>query len=387
MFQIKTMNAIAQAGLDVLGPDYRAGSDLYNEDGILVRSAKLHDYPFPESLLAVARAGAGPNNIPVERCAQAGIVVFNTPGANANAVKELAICALLLASRNVLGGADWVREQAATPGVDVAAAVEKGKSAFVGPEIYHKTLGVIGLGAIGVLVANAALSLGMEVYGYDPYLSVDTALRLDRHVHVVKDLGELYRRADYVTLHLPYTDATRGTINAEALAAMKDGVRILNLARGELVDDEAMIAALESGKAACYVTDFPDDTITLAKNVVAIPHLGASSPESEENCAVMAARQLKDYLENGNIKNSVNFPNVEMERSGVQRLCIVHKNIPAMLANITLQLSKNGINVENMTNKSRGDYAYTLVDLGAAAEEEALAGIRAIPGIIRLRVI
>ncbi len=387
MFQIKTMNAIAQAGLDVLGPDYRAGSDLYNEDGILVRSAKLHDYPFPESLLAVARAGAGTNNIPVERCAQAGIVVFNTPGANANAVKELAICALLLASRNVLGGADWVREQAATPGVDVAAAVEKGKSAFVGPEIYHKTLGVIGLGAIGVLVANAALSLGMEVYGYDPYLSVDTALRLDRHVHVVKDLGELYRRADYVTLHLPYTDATRGTINAEALAAMKDGVRILNLARGELVDDEAMIAALESGKAACYVTDFPDDTITLAKNVVAIPHLGASSPESEENCAVMAARQLKDYLENGNIKNSVNFPNVEMERSGVQRLCIVHKNIPAMLANITLQLSKNGINVENMTNKSRGDYAYTLVDLGAAAEEEALAGIRAIPGIIRLRVI
>ena len=387
MFPIMTMNAIAQAGLDVLGPDYRAGSDLYNEDGILVRSAKLHDYPFPESLLAVARAGAGTNNIPVERCAQAGIVVFNTPGANANAVKELAICALLLASRNVLGGADWVREQAATPGVDVAAAVEKGKSAFVGPEIYHKTLGVIGLGAIGVLVANAALSLGMEVYGYDPYLSVDTALRLDRHVHVVKDLGELYRRADYVTLHLPYTDATRGTINAEALAAMKDGVRILNLARGELVDDEAMIAALESGKAACYVTDFPDDTITLAKNVVAIPHLGASSPESEENCAVMAARQLKDYLENGNIKNSVNFPNVEMERSGVQRLCIVHKNIPAMLANITLQLSKNGINVENMTNKSRGDYAYTLVDLGAAAEEEALAGIRAIPGIIRLRVI
>ena len=387
MFQIKTMNAIAQAGLDVLGPDYRAGSDLYNEDGILVRSAKLHDYPFPESLLAVARAGAGTNNIPVERCAQAGIVVFNTPGANANAVKELAICALLLASRNVLGGADWVREQAATPGVDVAAAVDKGKSACVGPEIYHKTLGVIGLGAIGVLVANAALSLGMEVYGYDPYLSVDTALRLDRHVHVVKDLGELYRRADYVTLHLPYTDATRGTINAEALAAMKDGVRILNLARGELVDDEAMIAALESGKAACYVTDFPDDTITLAKNVVAIPHLGASSPESEENCAVMAARQLKDYLENGNIKNSVNFPNVEMERSGVQRLCIVHKNIPAMLANITLQLSKNGINVENMTNKSRGDYAYTLVDLGAAAEEEALAGIRAIPGIIRLRVI
>lgn len=387
MFQIKTMNEIAKAGLDILQPDYAVGKDIYNEDGILVRSAKLHDYPFPENLLAIARAGAGTNNIPVERCAQAGIVVFNTPGANANAVKELAICALLLASRNVLGGADWVREQARTEGVDVAAAVEKGKSAFVGPEIYHKTLGVVGLGAIGVLVANAAIALGMEVYGYDPYLSVDTALRLDRHVHVVKDLSELYRRADYLTLHLPYTDATRATINADALAAMKDGVRILNLARGELVDNEAMIAALESGKAACYVTDFPDNTITLAPNVVAIPHLGASSPESEENCAVMAARELRDYLENGNIKNSVNFPNVEMERSGVQRLCIVHKNIPAMLANITLQLSKDGINVENMTNKSKGDYAYTLVDLGSAAEEEALAGIRAIPGVIRLRVI
>ena len=387
MFTVKTMNKIADKGLAVLGDGYTVGDDIMNEDGILVRSAKLHEYPFPEKLRAIARAGAGTNNIPVERCSEAGVVVFNTPGANANAVKELVICALLLASRDVLGGSAWVREQAAAGDVDVAAAVEKGKAAFVGPEIYHKALGVIGLGAIGVLVANAAVSLGMEVYGYDPYLSVDTALRLDRHVHVVKDVADLYRAADYVTIHVPYMDSTCHTINADSLGMMKDGVRVVNLARGELVDDEAMIAALESGKVACYVTDFPNNTITLAKNVVAIPHLGASSPESEENCAVMAARQLKDYLENGNIKNSVNFPNVEMDRSGVQRLCLIHKNIPAMLANITLQLSKDGINVENMTNTSRGDYAYTLVDLGSPAEEAALADIRAIPGIIRLRVV
>jgi D-3-phosphoglycerate dehydrogenase len=387
MFQIKTMNKIAAVGLDVLADGYTVGDDIQNEDGILVRSAKLHDYPFPENLRAIARAGAGTNNIPVDRCAEAGIVVFNTPGANANAVKELVICALLVASRDVLGGSAWVREQAATEGVDVAAVVEKGKSAFVGPEIYHKTLGVIGLGAIGALVANAAIALGMEVYGYDPYLSVDTALRLDRHVHVVKDVTELYKAADYVTIHVPYMDSTRHTINAEALAEMKDGVRVINLARGELVDDEAMIAALESGKVATYVTDFPNNTITLVKNVVAIPHLGASSPESEDNCAVMAAQELKDYLENGNIKNSVNFPNVEMERSGVQRICLIHKNVPAMLANITLQLSKEGVNVENMTNKSKGDYAYTLVDVGSPVNEAALADIKAIPGMIRLRVI
>jgi D-3-phosphoglycerate dehydrogenase len=387
MFQIKTMNKIAAVGLEVLADGYNVGDDVLNEDGILVRSAKLHDYPFPENLRAIARAGAGTNNIPIDRCSEAGIVVFNTPGANANAVKELVICALLVASRDVLGGSAWVREQAATEGVDVAAAVEKGKSAFVGPEIYHKTLGVIGLGAIGAQVANAAIALGMEVYGYDPYLSVDTALRLDRHVHVVKDVTELYKVADYVTIHVPYMDSTRHTLNADAFAQMKDGVRVINLARGELVDDDAMIAALESGKVATYVTDFPNNTITLVKNVVAIPHLGASSPESEENCAVMAARELKDYLENGNIKNSVNFPNVEMERSGVQRICLIHKNVPAMLANITLQLSKEGVNVENMTNKSKGDYAYTLVDVGSPVNDAALADIKSIPGIIRLRVI
>lgn len=387
MFRIKTMNKIAQVGLNQFPADYQVGDNVEGEEGILVRSAKLHDYPFPDTLWGIARAGAGTNNIPVAECAQKGIVVFNTPGANANGVKELVLAALLMASRDLVGGVEWVKAQAVNHDTDVAAAVEKGKSAFVGPELYRKTLGVIGLGAIGALVANAALSLGMEVYGYDPFLSVDTALRLDRHVHVVKDVAELYRVSDYVTIHVPYTPDTRHTINADTIAQMKDGVRVVNLARGELVDDAAMMAALERGKVARYVTDFPNNTITLAPNVVPIPHLGASTPESEDNCAVMAAQQLRDFLENGNIKNSVNFPNVEMERSGVQRLCIIHRNIPAMLANITAQLSGDGVNVENMTNKSRGDFAYTLVDVGSQVEESVIDDIRAIDGIIRVRVI
>lgn len=387
MFRIKTLNKIAQVGLGEFPADYQVGDNVEGEEGILVRSAKLHDYPFPDTLWGIARAGAGTNNIPVDACAQKGIVVFNTPGANANGVKELVIAALLMASRDLVGGVEWVKAQAAAPETDVAAAVEKGKSAFVGPELYRKTLGVVGLGAIGALVANVALSLGLEVYGYDPFLSVDTALRLDRHVHVVKDVAELYRVSDYITLHVPCTADTRGSINADTIAQMKDGVRIVNLARGELVDDQAMIAALEQGKVAKYVTDFPNNTITLAPNVVPIPHLGASTPESEDNCAVMAAQQLRDFLENGNIKNSVNFPNVEMERSGVQRLCIIHRNIPAMLANITAQLSGDGVNVENMTNKSRGDYAYTLVDVGSPVEESVIDDIRGIDGIIRVRVI
>jgi len=387
MFNIKTMNKIAAVGLNQLPADqYNIGDNVENEDGILVRSAKLHDYEFPANLWAIARAGAGTNNIPIDRCSEAGIVVFNTPGANANAVKELVVCALMLASRDIIGGSAWVQQQVAD-GVDVASVVEKGKSAFVGPELYHKTLGIIGLGAIGVLVANAAIHLGMEVYGYDPYLSVDTALRLDRHVHVVKDVAELYKVADYVTIHVPYMESTRHTINADTIAQMKDGVRIINLARGELVDDDAMVAALDSGKVARYVTDFPNNKVVAAPNVVAIPHLGASTPESEDNCAVMAAKELRDFLENGNIKNSVNFPNVEMDRSGVQRLCIIHRNIPAMLANITLQLSEDGVNVENMTNKSRGEYAYTIVDAGAVVDEEAINDIKKVPGIVRVRVI
>ncbi len=388
MYTIKTMNKIAPVGLERLPAErYLTGDGVENEDAILVRSAKLHDYVFPEKLWAIARAGAGVNNIPVERCSEAGVVVFNTPGANANAVKELVLCAMLLASRDVIGGAAWVKEQAQAGDVDVAAAVEKGKSAFVGPELYRKTLGVVGLGAIGALVANIGLSLGMDVYGYDPYLSVDAALRLDRHIKAVKELDTLYASSDYITLHLPYMEATKDTVNAAAIAKMKDGVRIINMARGGLVNNADMIAALQSGKAARYVTDFPDNEITLAGGVVAIPHLGASTPESEDNCAVMAADQLRDFLENGNIKNSVNFPNVIMERSGVQRLCVIHRNVPAVIAQITTQLGACGVNVENMTNKSKGEYAYTMVDAGSQVDESIIEDIRRAPGVIRMRVI
>ena len=388
MFNIKTMNKIAAVGLDRLPAEsYTIGDSVANEDAILVRSAKLHDYDFPDTLWAIARAGAGVNNIPVDRCSEAGIVVFNTPGANANAVKELVLCAMLLASRDIIGGAEWVKEQARADGVDVAAAVEKGKSAFVGPEIYRKTLGVVGLGAIGALVANIGLSMGMEVYGYDPYLSVDAALRLDRHIKVVKDIDALYANSDYITLHLPYMEATKNTVNAASIAKMKDGARVINLARGGLVNNADMIEALKSGKVARYVTDFPDNEITLADGVIAIPHLGASTPESEDNCAVMAANQLKDFLENGNIKNSVNFPNVIMERSGAQRLCVIHRNVPAVIASITTQLGADGVNVENMTNKSKGEYAYTMVDTGSVVDEKIIEDIRKVPGVIRMRVI
>lgn len=388
MFHIKTMNKIAAVGLEHLPADtYAVGDETANEDGILVRSAKLHDYAFPDTLWAIARAGAGVNNIPVDKCSEAGIVVFNTPGANANAVKELVICAMLLASRDVIGGAEWVKAQAITDGVEVADVVEKGKSAFVGPELYRKTLGVVGLGAIGALVANIALSLGMEVYGYDPYLSVDAALRLDRHIKVVKELDALYANSDYITLHLPYMESTKDTVNAAAIAKMKDGVRLINLARGGLVNDADLIAALESGKVACYATDFPNNKLVAAPHVVALPHLGASTPESEDNCAVMAANELRDFLENGNIKNSVNFPNVIMERSGAQRLCVIHRNVPAVIASITTQLGDDGVNVENMTNKSKGEYAYTMVDVGSPVGEKIIEHIRGVPGVIRMRVI
>ena len=388
MYRIKTLNKIANIGLNQLDMNrFQVGDAVENEDGILVRSAKMHDYEFPTALRAIARAGAGTNNIPIDRCSENGIVVFNTPGANANAVKELVIAAMLVASRDILGGADWVQEQAHTPGVDVAAAVEKGKSAFVGPELYHKTLGVIGLGAIGALVANVALELGMDVYGYDPFLSVDAALRLDRHVHVVKNIDELYKAADYITLHIPYTPDTKEFINAESINKMKGQVRILNLARGELVCDDDMIAALEAGRVAKYVTDFPNAKIATAHNVVALPHLGASTPESEENCAVMAVRQLEDYLVNGNIRNSVNMPNLSQEWSGIARICLIHKNIPAMLTKITTVLSDDGINVENLTNKSRKDYAYTIVDVNTRITDAVADELRQIEGIIRVRVL
>ena len=388
MYRIKTLNKISSAGLDQLDKSrFQVGNDVENEDGILVRSAAMHDYVFPDALRAIARAGAGTNNSPIDRCSENGIVVFNTPGANANAVKELVIAALLIASRDILGGAEWVQEQAHTPNVDLAAAVEKGKSAFVGPELYRKTLGVIGLGAIGALVCNIALDLGMDVYGYDPFLSVDAALRLDRHVHVVKSVDELYKVSDYITIHVPYTNDTKDFINAEAISKMKGQVRVLNLARGGLVNDDDMIAALESGRVAKYVTDFPNDKIALVHNVIALPHLGASTPESEENCARMAADQLKDYLINGNIKNSVNLPNVHQDWSGISRVCLIHKNIPAMLTKITTILSDEGVNVENLTNKSKKDYAYTMVDLNGRIKDAVADELRAIPGMIRVRVI
>lgn len=388
MYRIKTLNKISNIGLDHLDKSrFQVGSEVENEDGILVRSAKMHDYQFPAELRAIARAGAGTNNIPIDRCSENGIVVFNTPGANANAVKELVIAAMLVASRDIMGGAKWVQEQAADPDVDLPAAVEKGKSAFVGPELNHKVLGVIGLGAIGAQVANAALSLGMDVYGYDPFLSVSTALRLDRHVNVVKSLDDIYKVSDYITIHVPYNPSTKDTINAEAIAKMKGNVRILNLARGGLVNNDDMIAALESGRVARYVTDFPDAQIARAKNVIALPHLGASTPESEENCAVMAVNQLEDYLVNGNITNSVNLPSVSQEWSGISRLCLIHKNMPAMLTQIMSSLSADGINVENMTNKSKKDYAYTMVDVNTRITDEVAAQLRAIPGVIRVRVL
>ncbi|WP_419012954.1 phosphoglycerate dehydrogenase [Dysosmobacter sp.] len=387
MYRIRTFNKISPVGLNRLDPAlYTVSDSETDEDAILVRSAKLLGYDFPKNLLAIARAGAGVNNIPLDRCSEAGIVVFNTPGANANAVKELVLCAMLMGSRDVDGGIQWVRQQVAS-GVDVTTVVEKGKSAFTGPELYKKTLGVIGLGAIGSLVANIALSLGMDVYGYDPFLSVDAALRLDRHIHVVKDINELYKRADYITIHIHYTKDTERMIDAKAIGAMKRGVRFINLARGEIVDDDAMLAALDTGWVAAYVTDFPNNRLVGAPHVLAMPHLGASTPESEQNCAVMAVDQLRDYLENGNIRNSVNLPSVSQERSGVCRLCLLHRNVPAMLAGITTLLSRDGINVENLSNKSRGDYAYTIVDLSAPADQSVIDEVTALENVIRVRVI
>lgn len=387
MYLIKTFNKIAQEGLDRFPADrYRCGDNYTGEDAILVRSANLLEYPFPKNLAAISRAGAGVNNIPIDRCSKEGVVVFSTPGANANAVKELVLCAMLMGSRDVTGAIRWVRRQAAA-GVDVSTVVERGKSAFIGPEIYRKTLGIIGLGAIGSLVANTAISLGLEVYGYDPFLSVDAALRLDHHIHVVSELKELYRRADYITVHVHFNDETRYMINESAIADMKPGVRFINLARGEIVDDKAMLSALDNGRVSVYVTDFPTNQLLTSPHVIAMPHLGASTPESERNCAIMAVDELKDYLENGNIRNSVNMPAVHMERSGAMRICVIHRNIPSMLANITALLSKDGVNVENLSNKSRGDYAYTMVDMAAAVEASVVEHLKALQSVIRVRVI
>ncbi len=385
MFRIKTLNKISPAGLSQLDKARYAVSDSEeNEDGVLVRSADMQDYVFPETLRAIARAGAGTNNIPVDRCSQAGIVVFNTPGANANAVKELAVCALLLASRRVVDGSRWIHDQVLS-GVNVEDVVEKGKSQFVGPELQGKTLGVMGLGAIGVQVANIATKLGMTVYGYDPYLSVNAALNLSRMVHVTAETETIYKNCDYITIHVPQNKETRGMINEDAIHMMKGGVRIVNLARGGLVNEDDLIEALGSGKVAAYVTDFPTNKLAGARNVTLIPHLGASTPESEENCAVMAAQELRDYLENGDIRNSVNLPTLVQPWSGIARLCVIHANSPGMLARITAVLSAEGVNVENLTNKSKGEYAYTVVDIGSRIGEKEVEGIRAIDGVLRVR--
>lgn len=386
MYNIQTLNKISKCGTDLFdAAKYIIADDVADPDAIMVRSAAMHDMQFGKKLLAIGRAGAGTNNIPVDRCAEEGIVVFNTPGANANAVKELVITALLLSSRKIPDAMIWANGLKGN-GAEVGKMVEKGKSQFVGPEILGKTLGIIGLGAIGVLVANAAVALGMKVIGYDPYLSVNTALRLDPAVKTVSDINDIFANSDYITIHVPYNADTKGTVNEKTLALCKDGVRILNLARGELVDNAAIIAALESGKAAAYVTDFPNDEVLGVKGVIAMPHLGASTPEAEDNCAIMSAQELIDYVENGNIKNSVNFPNAEMAATGT-KICIMHKNVPALISQLTTVLGNGGINIENMLNKSKKDYAYTMIDASGDVSDDIATKLSAVDGVIRVRII
>ena len=386
MFKIKTYNKISKSGLEVFDDKYTIGDEVENADGAIVRSAALHDEVFPESLQAIARAGAGTNNIPIEKCSEQGIVVFNTPGANANAVKELVIAGLLLSSRRVVSGIEWAKTLKGE-GDAVGKLVEKGKGAFAGPEIKGKKLGVIGLGAIGVMVANAANHLGMTVYGYDPYLSVKSAWNLNHNAVHINDINEIFANCDYITVHVPLTDSTKNLINSDSLAKCKDGVRILNFSRAALVNDADLKAALESGKVAAYVTDFPTDDVLGVDGVIAIPHLGASTPESEDNCASMAAKELMDYIENGNIVNSVNLPEVTMPRSGENRVCVIHKNIPNMLTAITGIFAGDNINIENLLNKSRSDYAYTMLDICGADISAVAEKIGAIDGVIRVRVI
>ena len=387
MYNIKTMNSISLAGIEVLErKGCKVGKDVEKPDGMLIRSADLHEYEFNNELLAIARAGAGYNNIPIEDCAEKGIVVFNSPGANAQAVMEQEICSLVMSSRDVLGAIDWVRSIAGE-GENIPKLVEKGKSSFAGPEIMGKTLGVIGLGAVGALVANAALELGMTVYGYDPFMSVEAAWQLSRSVIHCDTLDEIFRNSDYISLNVPYTETTHHLINAQSLRKMKDGVRIINESRAEVVNDEAMAIALDRGKVAKYVTDFPNETILKAPNVIAMPHLGACTPESEDRCAVMAARELYDYLLNGNIKNSVNLPNASLSRMGVCRLCVIHHNVPRMITRILDFISDRNINVEHMINKPRDKYAYTIVDLGERIGKDVADAILAMDDVIRVRVI
>jgi D-3-phosphoglycerate dehydrogenase len=387
MFKVQLLNKISPVGLEKFDAQlYSCGETVENPDAIMVRSASMHDMELPTSVKAIARAGAGVNNIPCDKCAENGIVVFNTPGANANAVKELVLLGLLISSRKVADSMEWVKTLAGK-GSEVSKLVEKGKSQFVGPEISGKTLGIIGLGAIGVLVANAATALGMTVYGYDPYISVDAAWGLSSEVKHAASLKEIYEKSDYITIHVPCNAETKGMINAESIATMKNGVRILNFARGELVDAEDIVAALDVKKVSCYVTDFPTDEQITTPGVVAFPHLGASTPESEDNCAKMAAKELRTYLETGNIVNSVNLPNASMPRSGKTRVCVIHKNIPAMLSKISASFSDAGVNIENMLNQSKKDVAYTMIDTDGEVTTDILNALKALEGVIKIRVI
>ncbi|MBR1764710.1 MAG: 3-phosphoglycerate dehydrogenase [Ruminococcus sp.] len=383
MINVLTLNKIAACGTSRFGADYAVSDSCDAPEAVMVRSAKMHDMEFKDNLLAIARAGAGTNNIPVDKCAEQGIVVFNTPGANANAVKELAVCGLLLASRKIPEAIDWAKTLKGQ-GAEVGKLVEKGKSNFAGNEIMGKTLGLIGLGAIGGKLANIAISLGMKVIGYDPFLSVNAALNLKPDVKVTANINDIYAESDYISLHLPFNADTKDTINKDTIALCKDGVRILNFARGELVNGEAIVEALGSGKVARYVVDFPSDEVLGVENVVAIPHLGASTEESEDNCAVMAADELMAYIERGTIINSVNFPNADLAKTGDALVCVLHKNVPSLISQITTAVADKGANIENMVNKSKKDWSYTMLDVNGAADIDA---IKAIEGVVRVRVL
>lgn len=387
MFKIRTMNTISHLGTDILVKHgCEVGTEFEAPDALLIRSADLHQTEFWPELKCIGRAGAGTNNIPLDRCSESGIVVFNAPGANADATKEMVIFQLLAASRDILGSIEWVKS-IADRGDEIPALVEKGKSAFAGPELCGKNLGVIGLGAIGVLVASTALKLGMTVRGYDPYMSVESAWRLSRDVIHVDYLEEIFRTSDYISLNVPYNESTHHMIDAAAIAAMRPGVRIVNESRAEIVDDDAMIEGLASGKVGKYVTDFPNAKLVGVRNCITTPHLGACTPESEEKCSVMAAQEIYDYLKNGNIKNSVNMPNAALDRMGECRLCVIHRNVPHMINSILDLISARNINIEHMINKPRGEYAYTMIDLAERVNGEITGQIQQNPDVLRVRVV
>ncbi len=385
MHKVIKLNAISAAAAPEFGSDYVFG-DFSDPEAILLRSFNMHDYAMPESTLCVGRAGAGVNNIPIDACSQRGVVVFNTPGANANAVKELVICGLFLAGRKIADGIAWAKTLEGK-GADVGKTVEKGKGAFVGSEIKGKTLGVIGLGAIGAMVANAAIGLGMKVLGYDPYISVDAAWNLNSGIKKETDVNEIFKQSDFISLHVPLNDGTRATVNKDTIAIMKDGAAILNFARGELADENSVIEALKSGKLTRYVTDFPTDALLTTENVVAIPHLGASTPEAEDNCAVMVARQVVDFIENGNITNSVNMPNCALPRQGKSRVTVFHRNVKNMLGSITSIIGGEGVNISNMLSRAKGDFAYLMLDLDEELSTDALAQISGLNDVIRVRAL